>query len=73
METLLGLVLVVAVVIVVLRVAGRRARRTRFKCHDCRHLRRTFDDVYVATLSSLIAASLTVALLRARDRHEAHP
>src|SRR5512146_1080521 len=37
------------------------------------HLRRSFDDVYVATLSSLIAASLTVALLRARDRHEAHP
>lgn len=37
------------------------------------HLRRSFDDVYVATISSLLAASLTVALLRARDRHEAHP
>lgn len=37
------------------------------------HLRRSFDDVYVATLSSLIAASLTVALLHARSRHEAHP
>jgi len=37
------------------------------------HLRRSFDDVYVATISSLFAASLTVALLRARDRHEAHP
>jgi len=37
------------------------------------HLHRSFDDVYVATISSLFAASLTVALLRARDRHEAHP
>lgn len=36
------------------------------------HLRRSFDDVYVATISSLLAACLTVALLRARDRHEAH-
>ena len=34
------------------------------------HLRRSFDDVYVATFASLLAAGLTVALLRARDRHE---
>jgi phosphatidylglycerol lysyltransferase len=34
------------------------------------HLHRSFDDVYVATAASIIAAQLTVAVLRARDRYQ---
>ena len=47
METLLGLVLVAGIVYLVMRVTRRGARRGRtrkFKCHDCRFMRKTFDD-----------------------------
>jgi hypothetical protein len=45
-QELLGILVLVAIVAVLLRWFGsRRPRRgRRFKCHDCRHLRRGFDD-----------------------------
>jgi hypothetical protein len=46
METLLGLALVAGIVFLVMRLtrAGGLRRPHKFKCHDCRYLRRTFDD-----------------------------
>jgi len=45
---LLGLVLVAGIIYLVVRFtrAGglRRRGSRRFKCHDCRHCRRLFDD-----------------------------
>ena len=47
MDGLLGLVLFIAIVLFGVRLARRggfRRGRRRFKCHDCRHARRLFDD-----------------------------
>lgn len=46
METLLGLALVAGIVFLVMRLtrAGGLRRSRKFKCHDCRYLRKTFDD-----------------------------
>ena len=45
METWIGFALLAVVVAGLVRFARRApGRRPRFKCHDCRHLRRTFDD-----------------------------
>lgn len=46
MESLLGLALSAVIVYAVIRLARRRQSggSRRFKCHDCRHLRRSFDD-----------------------------
>lgn len=42
MEALIGLLLVVGIVLLVRR--SGRGRRGRFKCHDCRFMRKMFDD-----------------------------
>lgn len=45
METVFGLAAMAALIGLVLHLTGRRARRSRrFKCHDCLHRRRSFDD-----------------------------
>ena len=46
MEALLGVVVLVAVIAAIGRLTrGRRQRGGRqFKCHDCLHLRKGFDD-----------------------------
>jgi hypothetical protein len=43
--TLLALVFGIAIIAVAAKLRGRGSRRAgRFKCHDCQHQRRTFDD-----------------------------
>jgi hypothetical protein len=43
--TLLALVFGIAIIAMAAKLRGRGHRRAgRFKCHDCQHLRRTFDD-----------------------------
>ena len=45
MQSLIGILVLVAVGAVVLRASGPRFRRgPRFKCEGCQHLRRKFDD-----------------------------
>lgn len=44
MGSVVILALVAAGIVVALAAASRRRRPRRFKCHDCEHLRRTFDD-----------------------------
>jgi len=46
-QFVLGILVLVALVFAVVRLTGARrlgGGRRRFKCHDCRHLRRSFDD-----------------------------
>ncbi len=46
MEPLLGLALFAGVVYLILRMTrgGLKRRSSKFKCHDCRFMRKTFDD-----------------------------
>ena len=46
MQELLGIVVFFAVIVAIWRLFGARRSgpRPRFKCRDCRHLRRSFDD-----------------------------
>ncbi len=47
MDTLLGLALFGGIIYLVIRVTrgrGVRRRSRRFKCEDCRFMRKTFDD-----------------------------
>jgi len=46
MDTLLGLALLAGIVFVVVRLTRRGSLRRgrKFKCHDCRYMRRMFDD-----------------------------
>ena len=46
MQFLIGVLVLVAVVVAVVRLTGGRRGRgsRRFKCHDCQHLRKSFDD-----------------------------
>jgi hypothetical protein len=47
---LIGLVLVAGIIYLIVRLTrrgglrGPRGGKKRFKCHDCRHCRRLFDD-----------------------------
>jgi hypothetical protein len=43
-ETVLGLLLVVGIILLVRRFSRRGRGRGRFKCHDCRFMRKMFDD-----------------------------
>lgn len=46
METILGLVLLAGIVYLVHRITRRGGlrRARKFKCHDCRYMRKTFED-----------------------------